>query len=391
MVTVRRNEKRRRHCVPCASAPCRTGKIPGRLLEVNGRRSRFCPTKLYEERHGRCADRDAHRHRPPGPRSARVRYIAGQAVRLLTRVGSQAPVPIETKSKSNAFATVFQRHGGRRWPSIAPPRCTHATTGSSATDDDRSASGPVSQRVWLRRGGSILDANQRRRFWAVRNRSIETERDTDAPGCDPRIDHRRMDLPVSCANDSGAQRTGAPPSAIGRDCTDRDAGDGNCWICHRDRDVATRVRPERRPVENRCAPGAPAQTREELAVGMFAPLLAFANFGLLTATGLWFRHRPEIHKRVMLLAMMSLAAPPVIHLCGYVAGHWPGLHSALVPLSFSGLAVLFTGAVIDRLSSGRIHPISLWGPVLLITETFGLIAFVTASAGWHRLATWLVS
>jgi hypothetical protein len=138
-------------------------------------------------------------------------------------------------------------------------------------------------------------------------------------------------------------------------------------------------------------PGAPAQTREELAVGMFAPLLAFANFGLLTATGLWFRHRPEIHKRVMLLAMMSLAAPPVIHLCGYVAGHWPGLHSALVPLSFSGLAVLFTGAVIDRLSSGRIHPISLWGPVLLITETFGLIAFVTASAGWHRLATWLVS
>ena len=137
-------------------------------------------------------------------------------------------------------------------------------------------------------------------------------------------------------------------------------------------------------------PGAPLQTREELAIGMFAPLLAFANFGILIAGGLWFRHRPDIHKRLMLLAMMSLSAPPIIHMCGFLVAHWPGFYSVLVPLSFSGVVLLFTGAVIDKLSSGRIHPISIWGPILFIAETSLLIAVVTSSAGWHRLARWLV-
>jgi hypothetical protein len=138
-------------------------------------------------------------------------------------------------------------------------------------------------------------------------------------------------------------------------------------------------------------PGAPAQTREELAVGVLPPLVAFVNFGLLVMAGLWLRHRHEIHKRLMLLAMMSLSGPPIIHLCGFLVGYWPGLYSVLLPLSFFGLVVLFTGAVIDKLSSGRIHPISLWGPILLIAEIFALMSMVMPSAGWYRIAMWLAS
>lgn len=139
-------------------------------------------------------------------------------------------------------------------------------------------------------------------------------------------------------------------------------------------------------------PGSPALGGEEFAVGIFPPLLGVANFGILTGLGLWFRKRPAVHKRLMLLALGPLVAPPLIHLSGHLIGRWPDLYS---PLTFAipivANALLFGPAVHDKLSSGRVHPISLWVPVLLIVETFGLTAVVMPSDEWRRFATWLVS
>ena len=53
---------------------------------------------------------------------------------------------------------------------------------------------------------------------------------------------------------------------------------------------------------------------------MLPVLLAFANFGILVALGLWFRHRPAVHKRLMLLALRSLVQTPAIHLGGSLIG-----------------------------------------------------------------------
>jgi hypothetical protein len=50
-------------------------------------------------------------------------------------------------------------------------------------------------------------------------------------------------------------------------------------------------------------PGSRVPTGEELAVTMLPALLAFANFGILTGLALLFRHRPAVHKRLMLLAL----------------------------------------------------------------------------------------
>ena len=140
------------------------------------------------------------------------------------------------------------------------------------------------------------------------------------------------------------------------------------------------------------APGAPALAGEEFVAGMFPPLQAFVNFGILTGLGLWWRHRPAIHKRLMLLALGPLVVTPLIHLSGYLIGGRPDLYgplNAAIPIVANTL--LFAGAVQDKLTSGRVHPVSLWVPVLLIAETFGLIAAVMPSEGWRRLATWLVS
>ena len=72
---------------------------------------------------------------------------------------------------------------------------------------------------------------------------------------------------------------------------------------------------------------------------------------------------------------------PLIHLSGHLIGRWPGLSGA--PLNLAILivahALLFAVAVHDKVSDGRVHPISLWVPVLLIVERVGLIGVVTPS------------
>ncbi len=77
---------------------------------------------------------------------------------------------------------------------------------------------------------------------------------------------------------------------------------------------------------------------------------------------------------------------------GHLIGRWPGLYGSVnigVPIVSNSL--LFAVALHDKLSRGRVHPISLSVPILLIVETFGLIALVMPSAAWHRLAMWLAS
>ncbi len=52
--------------------------------------------------------------------------------------------------------------------------------------------------------------------------------------------------------------------------------------------------------------GSPRLTPEESAPFLLFPLAAFVSFGVLVAAGLWYRRRPEIHKRLMLFALFPL-------------------------------------------------------------------------------------
>jgi hypothetical protein len=79
-------------------------------------------------------------------------------------------------------------------------------------------------------------------------------------------------------------------------------------------------------------------------------------------------------------------------LSGNVVGRWPttsGILGIAVPLVANLL--LFIGAVHDKLSRGRIHPISIWVPILLIGELFGLVPIVMQSAPWRQMVLWLVA
>jgi hypothetical protein len=140
------------------------------------------------------------------------------------------------------------------------------------------------------------------------------------------------------------------------------------------------------------SPGAPVPPVAEVDGG-FGAFMSALNFGILVAAGWWNRRRPEIHKRLMLVALLSLAGVPLLHLVGYAVGRWPGLSGpAVMAVPFVGAnLLLFAGAVHDKVTRGRVHPISLWVPVALIATGMLLFFAVARSAPWRQFTAWLAS
>jgi hypothetical protein len=51
---------------------------------------------------------------------------------------------------------------------------------------------------------------------------------------------------------------------------------------------------------------------------------------------------------------------------------------------------LFASAVYDRVSLGRMHPVSLWGPVIIFVSDILRNIVIGPSAAWHHIAQWVV-
>ena len=139
-------------------------------------------------------------------------------------------------------------------------------------------------------------------------------------------------------------------------------------------------------------PGGPVPPVAEVDGGLGA-FVSSLNFGILVAAGWWNRRRPEIHKRLMLVALLSLAGVPLLHLVGYAVGRWPDLSGpAVMAVPFVGAnLLLFAGAVHDKMTRGRVHPISVWVPLALIATSILLFFAVAQSAPWRQFTAWLAS
>jgi hypothetical protein len=136
--------------------------------------------------------------------------------------------------------------------------------------------------------------------------------------------------------------------------------------------------------------GSPQPSPAELAGGTLAPLLTVLEFGVLVAAALWYRHRSEVHKRLMVLALLLLAGVPLLHLGGVLVGRWPMLLGEVnVAAILISLVLPFVPAIHDRMSRGRIHPVSLWVPVLMFAWAV-VTSVLTSSNAWSEFAVWLV-
>jgi hypothetical protein len=86
-------------------------------------------------------------------------------------------------------------------------------------------------------------------------------------------------------------------------------------------------------------------------IGDYGVLLLFA---LLVSWAIRNRGKPDVHKRLMLIASISLAAPAIVR--------WPGAE-AVVPFSVLVPQVtLFAVLIVHDIVTGRrVHPATGWG------------------------------
>lgn len=112
-----------------------------------------------------------------------------------------------------------------------------------------------------------------------------------------------------------------------------------------------------------------------------SPLLFFA----LVAAALAYRQRPDIHKRLMLLATVAILWPAFFRFRHYFPQvprpEW--VFGFLLPQLFVLVAMLA-----DKLREGRVHPLYWWVGLPFILEA-ALEIWYFDSPGWRVVAHWL--
>ena len=116
---------------------------------------------------------------------------------------------------------------------------------------------------------------------------------------------------------------------------------------------------------------------------LIVPLVALLIFGLLFVAAIRARHRPQIHKRLILLATMALLPPALARWVITYLGFGPPVVLALSTLFVVPLVVW------DLRTLGRLHAATLWGGLLVI-GSIPLRLAIGRTGGWLVLADWLV-
>ena len=112
------------------------------------------------------------------------------------------------------------------------------------------------------------------------------------------------------------------------------------------------------------------------------------QFGILVGAALWFRNRPAVHKRLMLFTVLGGLTPtPVAHIIGHwiEPQPWVGFLFPLSNLFFVSLI-----AVHDRVTEGRVHPVTLWLGILVVVMERVVTLGVQRTEAWSSFARWLV-
>jgi len=117
---------------------------------------------------------------------------------------------------------------------------------------------------------------------------------------------------------------------------------------------------------------------------MAIPFFDAAVFGALVALAVWFRRKAAIHKRLMLLATLSILAPGVARLPFDVIQQG-GMPLVLVLT----LAPAVVCAAIDTFRNRRLHPAFGWGTVFVIASWPARL-MLAGTAGWTTIASRLV-
>ena len=116
---------------------------------------------------------------------------------------------------------------------------------------------------------------------------------------------------------------------------------------------------------------------------MVVPLAAVALFALLVTAALLARRDPQSHKRLIVLANVALLPPAL--------ARWIIFHFGLGPPVVFAFASLFLVPLVvwDLTRWKRLHPVTLWGGLLVLLSGPGRFLLGQTDA-WLRFADWAV-
>ena len=112
------------------------------------------------------------------------------------------------------------------------------------------------------------------------------------------------------------------------------------------------------------------------------PLFDLVLFTGFVSAALVMRRNKEAHKRLMLLAYVSIITAAIARLPGVLP---------LGPPAFFGLSLLFViaGVIYDAVSRGRVHRVYLWGGAIIVLSIPLRLAIATTGA-WQAFANLLI-
>ena len=128
--------------------------------------------------------------------------------------------------------------------------------------------------------------------------------------------------------------------------------------------------------EGRAPPGVPPLPF------LIIPLFDMLVFAPLVAAAVWYRHRSETHKRLMLIATLSLLAAPVARLPVALAAAGPLFYFGVVDL------LLLTGVLYDFATRRKVHPVYVWGGLAILASQVIRLA-LSGTDAWLAVAAWL--
>jgi hypothetical protein len=106
-------------------------------------------------------------------------------------------------------------------------------------------------------------------------------------------------------------------------------------------------------------------------------IASVATFAVLLLAALFLRRRPDTHKRLMLLASISIVGPALARI-----SRWPVLGGEQGPFIPLALVLLLLAVVLhDVISTRRMHPATLLGAAFAVLMTIGGLAIGTSQFG----------
>jgi uncharacterized membrane protein YozB (DUF420 family) len=128
--------------------------------------------------------------------------------------------------------------------------------------------------------------------------------------------------------------------------------------------------------------GLPGLEKADAAGFLLLNLSSITVFALLVGIAWSFRRSPQAHKRLMLLATVSLMPPGVARL--------PLLGGNLAAIGLVVLSFLLAGPAWDLVSRGRIHKAYIGGVLLMLAPAPPLLEALSATGTWQAIAAWMV-